>query len=127
MMFPLLMYVETCGKPISSKLFLSALMLIMLLPPTLTPRSNATNTFIDFNSSVLDLLFVPCGSIICPAQKLIPPKLRFLPVWLSSPQIKSIDGRYRRAIQSAFPLDISTAQWRTLPNYNQQLISLEVI
>jgi hypothetical protein len=42
------MYVATASKPSFSKLALSAAMLTMLLPPTLTPRSSATKGIADF-------------------------------------------------------------------------------
>src|SRR5262249_47941155 len=61
--FPLLIYVLTLANPIASKLFLSSLMLIMLFPPTFTPRSSATNTLrLDF-----DLVMAVFNSNIIPS------------------------------------------------------------
>src|ERR1051325_5970920 len=108
-------------------------MLIMLLPPTLTPRSNATNTFevyLRIRRVLLKVAFSRGWLYHLPTQKYVTSQKR------CSSQFGSVHPRYKRLatfscrdVQSACSLEFSIAQWRTLPTYNQQqsALTLEVI
>src|SRR4029078_6852096 len=79
-------------------------MLIMLLPPTLTPRSNATNTFIRFQLLGFGFAFCPSSLYHLPRSETKTSQTLSSQFGSVHPRSKALTNDNRRAIQSArFP------------------------